>query len=457
MFRRNIQWELDKWKLKNDRKPLALRGARQVGKTTTINLFAEKFEQYIYINLELPEERKPFEDFTTIDKLVQTIFFLKNKSHSNAGSTLIFIDEIQEVPAALNILRYFYEKAPEIHVIAAGSLLETLFNKDVSFPVGRVDFMVLRPVSFPEFLDALNESSSLEQLNKIPFPSFAFKKLIALYHTYALIGGMPEVIARYIKNRDLTELKSIYESLIVSYSDDVEKYATSTRQVEYIRHAMRASFSLAGNRIKFKGFGSSNYGSREMGEALRTLEKAMLLQLIYPVTDFKLPLLPNKKKSARLQVLDTGMLNYFIGVQKEIIGTDDLNKVYQGTIIEHLTGQELLAFQYNALSTLNFWVREKKTSTAEVDFIFPYEGKLIPIEVKSGSEGKLKSLHMFMNNVSHEMAIRFYAGELQISIVNTPEKKTYYLLNLPYFLVSKIEDYIKWFEGEITKMKSAAE
>jgi predicted AAA+ superfamily ATPase len=457
MFRRNIQWELNKWKLKNDRKPLVLRGARQVGKTTAINQFAEKFEQYIYINLELPEERKPFEDFTTIEKLVQTIFFLKNKSHSKAVSTLIFIDEIQEVPAALNILRYFYEQAPEIHVIAAGSLLETLFNKDVSFPVGRVGFMVLRPVSFPEFLDALNESSSLEQLNKIPFPSFAFKKLIALYHTYALIGGMPEVIAGYIKNRDLTELKSTYESLIVSYSDDVEKYATSTRQVEYIRHAMRASFSLAGGRIKYEGFGSSNYGSREMGEALRTLEKAMLLQLIFPVTDFKLPLLPNKKKSARLQVLDTGMLNYFIGVQKEIIGTDDLNKVYQGTIIEHLTGQELLAFQYNALSTLNFWVREKKTSTAEVDFIFPYEGKLIPVEVKSGSEGKLKSLHIFMNNVSHEMAIRFYAGELHISIVNTPEKKTYYLLNLPYFLVSKIEDYIKWFEGEITKMKSAAE
>jgi len=452
MFHRKIQIALEEWAQREDRKPLVLRGARQVGKTTVINQFSKKFDQYIYVNLELSEERKLFEEFSTLEKLLQTIFFLKNKTFSKNVKTLFFIDEIQEVPAAFNILRYFYEQAKEIHVIAAGSLLESLFNREANFPVGRVDFLVLRPASFPEFLDAINEHTSLDQLNNIPFQAFAHDKLKQFYHTYALIGGMPEVVSDYAKNKDLNALGRIYESLIVSYADDIEKYAASSRQVEYIRHAMQSSYPVAGKRIKFEGFGNSNYGSREMAEALRILEKSMLIQLVFPLTDFTFPLLPNKKKSPRLHVLDTGMINYFLGVQREIVGTNDLNKVYNGTIIEHLTGQELLAFQFNALSALNFWVREKKTSSAEIDFIFSWKGRLIPIEVKSGSEGKLKSLHMFMDNINHNMAIRFYSGELHISKVVTPEKKTYFLLNLPYFLVSKIEDYLKWFEVEIGKI-----
>ena len=319
MFQRRILFALEKWAQREDRKPLVLRGARQVGKTTTINQFSEKFDQYIYINLELPEERKPFEEFTTIEKLIQTIFFLKNKTRSKGLSTLLFIDEIQEVPAALNILRYFYEQAKEIHVIAAGSLLETIFNKDVSFPVGRIDFMVLRPASFPEFLEATNEHSSLEQLDKIPFPSFANDKVLQLYHTYALIGGMPEVVSDYAKNKDLNALSRIYESLIVSYSDDIEKYAASARQVEYIRHAMRSSYGFAGKRIKFEGFGSSNYGSREMAEALRTLEKAMLIQLVFPLTDFTFPLFPNKKKSPRLHYSIRACLITFWAFRKKLL------------------------------------------------------------------------------------------------------------------------------------------
>jgi predicted AAA+ superfamily ATPase len=179
------------------------------------------------------------------------------------------------------------------------------------------------------------------------------------------------------------------------------------------------------------------------------LENALLIQLLYPSTDTKLPLLPDHKKSPRLQILDTGMLNYFAGIQKEILGTTDLNKVYQGTMIEHLVGQELLASQYNALSSLNFWVREKATSSAEVDFIWPFEGKLIPIEVKSGTEGKLKSLHLYMDLVSHQMAVRFYAGEILITEAVTPEGKKYHLLNLPYYLASQTERYLHWFQNKI--------
>ena len=427
------------------RKPLVIRGARQVGKTTLVNQFAAQYEQYIYLNLELSEDKEPFENFTSIENLINTLFFLKNKTLAKKSTTLIFIDEIQEVPKALNILRYFYELVPEISVIAAGSMLETLFDKNISFPIGRVEYKVIRPVSFPEFLSAIDETAALEQLTQVPLAAFAQTKLLNLFHTYALIGGMPEIVQNYATHKDLVILGPIYDSLISGYMDDVEKYAKSNSQILHLRHCIQSSFAQAGKRIKFEGFGNSAYKSREMGESLRTLEKALLMQLVYPSTTATLPMVPDIKKSPRLQILDSGLLNYFVGIQKEIIGTDDLNSIYQGTLIEHLIGQELLAFQYNALSALHFWVREKKESTAEVDYLFQYDGLIIPIEVKSGKEGTLKSLHSYMDIAPHNFAIRFYAGALNITAAITQKGKHYQILNLPYYLGSQIEKYIAWF------------
>lgn len=445
MFARQLLSELEKWRLNKPRKPLIIRGARQVGKTTLVNQFAKQYEQYIYLNLELAEDKEPFENFTTIENLLNTLFFLKNKTLTKKSTTLIFIDEIQQVPKALNTLRYFYELAPDISVIAAGSMLETLFDKNISFPIGRVEYKVIRPVSFTEFLSAIGETAALEQITKVPIAAFAQTKLLSLFHTYALIGGMPEVIHHYATHKDLVTLAPIYDSLISGYMDDVEKYAKNNAQILHIRHCIQSSFALAGKRIKFEGFGNAAYKSREIGESLRVLEKALLLQLIYPCTTATLPMVPDIKKSPRLQILDTGLLNYFVGIQKEIIDTDDLNKIYQGTLIEHLIGQELLAFQYNALSALHFWVREKKESTAEVDYLFPYNGLIIPIEVKSGVAGSLKSLHSFMDLAPHHWAIRFYAGALNITDAITQNGKEYQILNLPYYLGSQIEKYIAWF------------
>lgn len=445
MFKRNIISELEGWRMKIDRKPLVLRGARQVGKTTLVRQFASQFEQFIYLNLELPADREPFVQFTSIETLVQALFFIKNCSLQKKKQTLLFIDEIQVIPSALNTLRYFYEQEPDICVIAAGSMLESLFDKNISFPVGRIEYKVVRPASFPEFLDALGETATLEQLQRIPVAGFAHSKLLQLFHTYALIGGMPEIVKTYSEKKDLLALSPIYDSLIASYMDDVEKYATSDSQIQHIRHAIRSSFQEAGARIKFEGFGNSPYRSRDMGEALRTLEKALLIQLLFPVVSTQLPLLPDIKKSPKLQVLDSGLINYMIGIQREILGTTDLNSVYQGKIIEHLIGQEILAVQYSALDQLNFWVREKKTSNAEVDYIFPFEGKLIPVEVKSGKEGTLKSLHLFMDEAPHLFAVRFYAGEFAITQPETPSGKTYKLLNLPYYLGSQLRKYIDWF------------
>ena len=451
MFTRVIIKELTNWLKKTDKKPLVLRGARQVGKTTVVKQLGKECKQFIYLNLELPEDRNPFEQFTNMETLLQTLFLLKNKQLTDKNETLLFIDEIQEHPPTLNLLRYFYEQEPQLPVIAAGSTLETLFDKNIHFPVGRVEYKVLRPASFIEFLGATGELIALEKLQEIPFASFAQDKLMKLFHTYSLTGGMPEVVNHFAEHRDLTALTAIYDSLLTSYLDDVEKYAGSNQQVQLIRHVIRNVFGAAGRRITYQGFANSSYRSRDVGEAFRILESAFLIQLIFPQTAAILPLMPDIKKKPRLQVLDTGMLNYAAGIQAEIIQSRDLNSVYKGTMIEHLVGQELLAHQFLSMSSLHFWVREKNTSSAEVDYLYPFEGKLIPIEVKSGAVGTLKSLHLFMDMAPHTMAIRFYAGELSIAKPITPMGKTYFLLNLPYFLATQTEGYIRWLEGEIEK------
>lgn len=448
MFEREILQELKKWRGKYNRKPLIIRGARQVGKTTVVRQFSTEFKQFIYLNLELPSDRKPFEDFSDFETLLQAIFFLKNKLLADRADTLIFIDEIQELPEALKQLRYFYEDAPDIPVIAAGSMLESLFDPTISFPVGRVEYVVIQPASFPEFLGAIGQTGALEQMRTIPAQSFAHTTLLNLFRTYCLIGGMPEIVAHYSTHKDLAALGPMYESLLVSYLDDVEKYAQGRSQIDYIRHAIRSSFVEAGKRIKFQNFGNSSYKSREMGEAMRALEKALLIHLVYPQTSPVLPLLPDLSKSPRLHILDTGMLNFFVGLQQEILGTTDLNNVYQGTVIEHIVGQELLARQYSALHGLAFWVREKTTSSAEVDYLISFKEKLIPIEVKSGATGTLRSLAIFMDLAPHNMAVRLYAGEILLSSITTPKGKTVNLLNLPYYLVSQLEKYLLWFEEQ---------
>ncbi len=442
MYKRTIIQELTHWKNSIGRKPLVLRGARQVGKTTVVNMFASQFQQYLSLNLEREEDKLIFQKYKSIDELIQAVFFFKKKEINNT-STLIFIDEIQEVPEALGLLRYFYENYPQFYVIVAGSLLESLFNSQVSFPVGRVEYRVLRPFSFEEFLDAMDETAALQQYRSCKIASFAHEKLLKLFHDYTLIGGMPEVVRRYIETKDFLVLQHVYDSLMLSYMEDVEKYAKNQSQVQFIRHAIKASFYEAGSRIKFQGFGQSSYSSREMGEALRTIERAMLIQLVYPTTQTNLPYLPDIKKSPKLQVLDTGMLNYFSGLQQQVFGTKDLNTLYQGKIAEHIVGQELLANKKRLLDPLCFWVREKRESVAEIDYLFPFEGKMIPVEVKSGQTGRLRSLLMYMDLTEESIAIRLYAGEQKIDILQTVSGKTIELHNLPYYLAGNLYEYLK--------------
>lgn len=439
-YNRSVEEKLKEWSQSPFRKPLVLRGARQVGKTTAVKQFARSFQQFVSLNLET-DDAKMFEGERNIHKLVDRIFFEK-EALKEVTDTLIFIDEIQEVPTALNMLRYFYEEYPQYNVIAAGSLLESLFNQNISFPVGRVDYLYMYPFSFAEFLEAMGEKAALAAYHTVPVPDYAVDKLMQLFHTYTLVGGMPEAVERYVLTKDILQLKPVYDTLLLSYLDDVEKYASAANQIQVMRHCIRSCFAEAGERIKFAGFGHSSYSSKDIGEALRTLTKALILHLTYPTTQTSLPFSPDLKRSPRLQVLDTGMLNYFSNVQREVFTSNDLNNLYKGRIAEHIIAQELIATSDNYLQPLLFWVREKSGSNAEVDFLFSTPYGMIPVEVKAGATGHLKSLLLYMDGADVSLAVRLYAGEYRKEELVTPQGKAFTLLNLPYCFAGKLQQYI---------------
>lgn len=425
------------WAKEKDRKPLVLRGARQTGKTSLVDIFANDFDQYIYLNLEKEKESSLFDGSITMPQLIDAIFYLKD-IEKNKGRTLLFIDEIQNNPKAIEALRYFYEEAKHLFVIAAGSLLESLINKTISFPVGRVDFLAIRPCSFEEFLNATDEKMSLDIIQNEQVPEYAHDKLFGLFRTYATIGGMPEIIKDYSENKDLGRLKQIYERLIVSYQDDVEKYARNNTMANVIRHVIGAAFQYAGTRITYEKFGHSTYRSREMSEAFKTLEKAMLLQLTYPVTKVKLPVEEKFNLSPKLLMLDTGLVNHSAGLQKELFLSNRIDEVYTGKIAEHIAGQELLALKPSVRSKLNFWVPKSASSQAEVDYVWPWEDMLVPVEVKSGATGRLRSLHRFIDEAPHAWAVRIYSGKYKIEDTKTIRGKKFKLINLPFYLIGQI-------------------
>ena len=443
MFERNIIAELEKWLAKSNHKPLILRGSRQVGKTTLVENFSRNFENYLYLNFEKnPSAVAFFEKEQEIDDLMAEIFLFCNKENKS-GKTLLFIDEIQNSKTAITKLRYFYEaKTPNLYVIAAGSLLETMLNKTVSFPVGRVEYLAVRPCVFNEFLRAIGETQLEKALLAHKIPEALHGKAMNLFNTFTLIGGMPEVVADYAANKNFVGLNSIYESLLTSYRDDVEKYARNETMSQTVRYILQSGWKFAAERITLGSFAGSSYKSREMGEAFRTLEKTFILELCHPTTDCLVPMAKDLKRSPKLLWLDCGLVNYAANVQKEVFGAADILDAWCGKIAEQIVAQELLALDCRVSNQRNFWVRNKKDSDAEVDFVVQHDNKVIPIEVKSGHNAKLKSLHLFMDEVPHDIAVRVWSQPFSIDEVTTQNGKKFRLINLPFYYVGRLEEIL---------------
>jgi len=442
MFQREVLENLRKWAAKSKHKPLVLRGARQVGKTTLVNEFAKQFDTYLYLNLENKRTKLLFEEDFSIDELVSQIFLFCNKPREQGKSVLLFIDEIQYSPSAVAQLRYFYEDIPDLFVIAAGSLLETLISTEISFPVGRVEYLAVRPCSFCEFLRAMGETELEKAVKQRSISKTIHSKTMNLFNTFTFIGGMPEIVAHFSENRDFVSLNEIYDTLLTSYRDDVEKYAKNDTQKHIIRYILKGGWSYALQRITLGNFANSSYKSREMGEAFRTLEKTMLLELVYPAISTLIPASPDLKRSPKLIWNDVGLINYAANIQQEVFGSKDILDAYRGKIAEQIVAQELLATETRVTAQRAFWVREKKGSDAEIDFILQYDSKIIPIEVKSGHNAKLRSLHLFMEEVAHNTAVRIWSEPFSIDEITTPNGKKIKLLNVPFYYVGQLKEIL---------------
>jgi len=442
MFYRTLLKKLNHWKTDTYRKPLVIRGARQVGKSTVIKMFSKEFDYYISLNLEKSNDAKIFEQTDNVQNILKILFLNNNISPKENDKILLFIDEIQNSSQAIKLLRYFYEEANHIFVIAAGSLLETLLNKQISFPVGRVEYLILRPFTFEEYLLAKDEKIAHELCCSLPFQDFGHDKLLSLFSEYCLIGGMPEIVKTYLETDDLVKTGKIFDNLIATYLEDVEKYSHLQNQITIIRHIIKNSFLLAGERIKFEGFGNSNYKSRDVSECFKILEKTFLVSLVYPTVETKIPIMENIRKSPKLHILDTGLINKFAGLQTHFLNNNLLDNIFEGKIAEHITGQELIALDDSILAKKYFWVREKNQSNAEVDYVIQVDNFVIPIEVKAGKTGRLRSLLEFMDLAPHHFAVRISSNKFSIEKCNTLKGKPFFLLNLPFYLIFKIRDYI---------------
>ena len=440
MFRRNIISKLEAWKQDERHKPLILRGARQVGKTTVVNEFGALFDNYLYFNLERNENVKLFEMEIPLDDLVNMLFASLGKPQQK-GTTLIFIDEIQNSPKTIALLRYFYEQRPDLYVIAAGSLLENLVDVKVSFPVGRVQYLALRPCSYYEFLGALGKNNLLAILSQKAEYTVAFhEQLMHLFNQYTIIGGMPEAVQQYADTQDVVAIEDIYETLVQAYKDDSEKYVRGNKLTDVVRFILSYGWAFSGETITLGNFANSGYKSREVGEAFRLLEKAMLLELVYPMSSTQMPIIPETKRMPKLIWFDTGLVNYQAGIRREIIGSTEMVDSWRGHIAEQITAQELLTMEDRVGQHRSFWA--KPNNGAEVDFVFVHNSKLYPIEVKSGTNAHLRSLQSFMDNSDIDIAIRIWSRPYSADRVKTPKGKVFRLINLPFYLIGRLHQVL---------------
>lgn len=441
MFYRDCLQYLHEWRMRTNRKPLILRGARQVGKTTVVNAFAQEFERYIYLNLET-EDIRLFNPELDIERTIQSIAYTKHSTID--ANTLLFIDEIQNSPIAIQYLRFFFEKHPEVCVIAAGSLLESYAGRNFSFPVGRVEYYAMRPCTFYEFLSAIGEEED-KQTILAQKGSFIHERLMRFFQQYTMMGGMPEAVKVFAETRDLRANEPVYQTLLTSYQDDVEKYAQNKTQIAVIRYILQYGWAQAGEIITYERFAGSNYKSREISEAFLTLQKSMLLETVFPSTSVTLPLMPAMTRHPKLLWLDTGLVNFQAGLRDELFLAHDIQDVYRGRIAEHIVGQELITLNSRVDAKRAFWQKNEK-SEAEVDYLYLFESAIIPLEVKSGVNARLKSLQQFMALAQHNVAVRVWSKPFEVCDVENPVNgKVYRLLNIPFYMVGMLDKILKQY------------
>jgi predicted AAA+ superfamily ATPase len=400
-LKRTIDEELLNWKLAETRKPLLLRGARQVGKTSTVKNLAQHFIYFVEVNFdESSFISSIFEKNLSVFELCEQLSVLTN-TPIVAGETLLFLDEIQACIPAISMLRYFYEKMPELHVIAAGSLLEFALADIPSYGVGRVRSMYMYPLSFSEFLMAHGEHLLLDQLNKAtvsrPLSEPIHQKLINHHKKFLIIGGMPEAVSKYVSNKDLLEVQRVLNDLLISVQSDFAKYKTRVPGAR-LTEVFNAIAQQVATKFTYS-YPNATINNLQIREAIELLKMA---GLVYAVTHSAANGIPlgaeiNPKKTKFL-IFDTGIFQRILGLNiADLLISTDFNAINKGHIAELHVGLELLkAESCYQKADLHYWQRDAKNSQAEVDYVCQFNNAIVPIEVKAGTKGSMQSLYLFL-------------------------------------------------------------
>lgn len=399
-MKRTIDSKLSDWKTQTFRKPLIIRGARQVGKTFSISQFGETaFKSIIKLDFERNRSiHKIFDQDLSVQKIIQDIEIF-SEIKITPGKTLLFFDEIQECERALLSLRYFYEEMPGLHIIAAGSMLEFVLGK-ISFPVGRVSFEWMPPMTFHEFLTASGKNILANQLPCISnfkhVNKFVHQKIIDQLKIYFLIGGMPEAVHRYCLTGSVSDSFTVHEEIFQAYLQSLIKYYRRA-DINSLDHIMRTTPSFVGNQIKYTRL-DPDTRIEKTKTSLQILENALILQIIRASNANSLPLSTGASaKRIKPLFLDIGLMQYNSGISAiDVMEAKDLSHVYRGALAEQFVGQEMVAAGGSENHKMYYWTRDKKSSSAEIDYLYVKNGNVFPIEVKSGPKGKLKSLHLFL-------------------------------------------------------------
>jgi predicted AAA+ superfamily ATPase len=415
---RTIDPNLEQWKNSHVRQPLLIRGARQVGKTYSVADFGKRaFENTVIVNFEeRPELSRCFSDFDP-KGIIDRLSILTHEP-IRPGKTLLFLDEIQECPKAITALRYFYEKLPDLHVIGAGSLIEFVLRaEDFRMPVGRVQSMYMYPMSFGEFLMAVGEERLLNHIRKVDLKtgiaSVFVTRLEQLFRQYLLVGGMPGVVNAFRKTVLMDELQRLQAGLIRTYTDDFAKYA-STAKHKYLKEVYISAPKMVGRRYKYSHV-NPNIEAKFLKEAISLLCDAKLLFKISHASGAGVPLLATaNERKFKIAFLDIGLMQNALNIQEAIILDDVIMQINAGSIAEQLVAQELLAYaDPYADEKLHFWAREARGSNAEVDFLIEIAGMPVPVEVKAGARGSLKSMRLFLEEYPKTpLGIRYSMHEL---------------------------------------------
>lgn len=436
------------WKCRVNRKPLLVRGARQVGKTFAVSEFAaQQFANTVSINLEESPAFKNVFNTNNPKSIIQELSVLKNMDII-PGQTLLFIDEIQACPEAIICLRYFYEQMPELHVIAAGSLLDHTLNEiQLSMPVGRVEFCYMHPMSFNEFLLALSEDKLLAYISTFtfgePFSEAIHQKLLDYLRYYIFIGGMPEAVNTFVESQNLLNVERIQGSILTSLKYDFAKYGSKSQQ-RHLISVLNYVGQNTGKKIKYVNI-DKEVRSVNIKEAFYKLEMSRVVSLVKHTASAGVPLSTHLNPDVfKAFFLDIGLANHLCKMQ--LIDPLNMLTINEGALAEQFACQELLT-----LSTpfdepqLYYWVRDEKNANAEIDFIFQHNNRTYPLEVKAGKTGTLKSMHVYLLEKKLKTGIRLNTDMPSVGTFTTKARSgstlaeiSYQLISLPLYMCSQL-------------------